>query len=60
MTQPTRTDNRLPFGEKKGQADVVAINGIPRRLQAQRLSVQFRVIGPNHNGSQALAIRSVT
>jgi hypothetical protein len=58
MTQLTRTDNRLPFREK-GQADVVAINGIPRRLHAQRLSVQFRVIGPDHNGSQALVIRSV-
>jgi hypothetical protein len=46
MTQLTRADNLLPFGEKTVQVDFVAINGISRRLHAQRLSVPFRVIGP--------------
>ena len=54
ITQLTRTDNRPPFGEKKVRADFVAINGIPLSLHGQRLSAQFRVIEPHHNGSQAL------
>jgi hypothetical protein len=37
----------------------VAINGIPRRLHAQRSLVQFRAIGPDHSSSTSDPVSTV-